>query len=285
MPAYLKVSAKFLGLPAENGEIIEAILGEYPFDSFEIEGSVVHAYAPFEALNSPLKIDIEEAVSSFISEPLIWTPLEKENWNAVWENSFEPISIPPSIYIKAPFHPVPEEPYEFVLTIEPKMSFGTGHHETTRLMIQSMLEYRAIWPNSHCLDMGCGTGILAIMACKLGARKTLGIDIEDWAVENTLENASLNQCHQIIAAHGDAELLETIPPFAFDHVLANIQKNVLLQDISDYLKVLKRGGTLRVSGFFPEDLSDIQSHFESKGLLFHQAYTGNKWCCATFLYV
>ncbi len=177
----------------------------------------------------------------------MWEETAKQNWNEVWESNFEPVVVADQCLIRADFHPYSGKyPYELVIT--PKMSFGTGHHATTSLMLQHLLETPL--QGKKVADCGCGTGILAIMAMKLGAKTAVGCDIEDWAVENTLENATQNQV-ELTALQGTAKNLLQLPATLtepFEVVIANIQLNVLLEEMPIYAALLPKGGTLLLSG-------------------------------------
>src|SRR5688572_8982257 len=191
-------------------------------------------------------IDTEDGFSAYITEDQFseqqlhavldkyrtYTPLsheiqkiEKQNWNEEWEKNSEPLIIGNVCSVRASFHPKPEN-VTYDIVINPKMSFGTGHHETTTLMLENQLALDH--KNKTVLDMGCGTGILAIMACKLNAAKVVAVDVEDWTVENARENAVENNCNDIEVRHGDAEVIKNDKPY--DIILANINRNVLLQD-------------------------------------------------------
>ncbi|MDQ4141318.1 MAG: 50S ribosomal protein L11 methyltransferase, partial [Bacteroidota bacterium] len=203
--------------------------------------------------------------------------IEKQNWNEEWEKNFEPLLIGDVCSVRASFHPKPEQ-VQYDIIINPKMSFGTGHHETTTLMIENQLTIDH--QNKRVLDMGCGTGILAIMACKLGAANIVAVDIEDWTVENARENAAINECTDIDVRLGDVQQITTDAPF--DIVLANINRNVLLDDIPAYATKILPGGALVVSGFYTEDLDLIKDKALSSDLNFTSVRTKNNWVSAVF---
>jgi ribosomal protein L11 methyltransferase len=198
-----------------------------------------------------------------------------QNWNAVWESNFEPIVIAGRCYVRAPFHPTKPD-YEYELVIEPKMSFGTAHHETTSMMIQLMLELDL--NGNSLLDMGCGTGILAIMAHKKGAGDIVAIDNDEWAFENTKENMVKNKT-VIKAMLGDAK---TIAGMKFDVVLANINRNILLNDIPTYAKSINEKGQLLLSGFYENDLAAIRKKAEEYGLTYQKHLLNNDWVAVIF---
>jgi ribosomal protein L11 methyltransferase len=194
-----------------------------------------------------------------------------QNWNAVWESNFEPVWITDQVFVRAPFHEArPDAAFEII--IEPKMSFGTGHHETTALMVEWLLDLKL--KNKAVLDMGCGTGILAILAAKKGAAPVSAIDSHISAYENTLENAERNGMSFIDVQHGDTGLFWDD---TFDVILANITKNVLIEDITKYTSVLNPRGVLILSGFLEMDKGDIVAHAASLGLKFDGEKRNNDW--------
>jgi ribosomal protein L11 methyltransferase len=257
-------------------EILIAAFAEDGFESFiETDAGFKaymqeHRYAPeMETRNWAWQLD---GVELSASRKL----LPRENWNKQWEESFEPILVDNAVYIHAPFHsPKPEVPYQ--LLIEPKMSFGTGHHQTTYLMIQFVLELDLA--GQRVLDMGCGTGVLAILSSMRGSSDVVAIDIDAWAVENTRENADRNKV-VLHAMQGTADVIPTVP---FDIVLANINKNILLADMATYATGLHAGGTIIFSGFYTHDLPDIQSAAQAHGLQFVAKKQRDDWQAARFV--
>jgi ribosomal protein L11 methyltransferase len=203
--------------------------------------------------------------------------IAKQNWNEEWEKNFEPLIIGNEVSVRASFHPQPEN-VAYDIVINPKMTFGTGHHETTTLMIENQLTVDH--KGKRVLDMGTGTGILAIMACKLGASEVVGVEVEDWSVENARENAALNNCPEITVHFGDVKVVENDLPY--DLVLANINRNVLLADMAAYTKLLKNGGPLILSGFYTEDLPAIKEEATRCGLVFETNREKNNWVSAIF---
>ena len=277
---------QFKAFPAEpfqdNAEIIVALLGEYPFTTFETDESGVSAFAEADAITQSELDEAALQITDFCTKACETTLVEKQNWNEAWEkNFFDPITIDGQIHIRAPFHPEgPAVPY--TITITPRMSFGTGHHRTTQLMLSNMLKEAESFYNSKVLDMGCGTGVLAVAAEKFGAAEIVGIDNESWAAENAVENALANGCQRFSALHGDASALSSVAPATFDVVLANIHLNVLLNDGATYWQVLKPGGLLFLSGFYLQDLSIITDYYQSLGaeILYHQGM--EDWCAVVF---
>lgn len=195
--------------------------------------------------------------------------IEQVNWNAEWERNFNPIEVDGRVYIRAPFH-AERAGFEYAMLIEPKMSFGTGHHQTTHMMIQWLLET----PSNHAdvLDMGCGTGILGILAGMRGAKSVHGIDVDTWCIENTLENAQRNGV-AMTADLGGSEVLSG----TYDLILANINLNVLLADIAHYEKALRKGGSIFFSGFYEDNVPTLRAAAEALGLTFEGAKAREQW--------
>ncbi|MDA8577215.1 50S ribosomal protein L11 methyltransferase [Schleiferiaceae bacterium] len=195
--------------------------------------------------------------------------IEQVNWNAEWERNFNPIEVDGRVYIRAPFH-AERAGFEYAMLIEPKMSFGTGHHQTTHMMIQWLLET----PSNHAdvLDMGCGTGILGILAGMRGAKSVHGIDVDTWCIENTLENAQRNGV-LMTADLGGSEVLSG----TYDLILANINLNVLLADIAHYEKALRKGGSIFFSGFYEDNVPTLRAAAEALGLTFEGIKAREQW--------
>lgn len=195
--------------------------------------------------------------------------IEQVNWNAEWERNFNPIEVDGRVYIRAPFH-AERAGFEYAILIEPKMSFGTGHHQTTHMMIQWLLET----PSNHAdvLDMGCGTGILGILAGMRGAKSVHGIDVDTWCIENTLENAQRNGV-AMTADLGGSEVLSG----TYDLILANINLNVLLADISHYVNALNKGGSIFFSGFYEDNVPTLRAAAEALGLTFEGVKAREQW--------
>ena len=199
-----------------------------------------------------------------------------QDWNATWESSYEPVVIDGTCRIRAPFHEA-DNSYKFDLCIEPKMSFGTAHHETTAQIIKLMLADD--FKGKDVLDMGSGTGVLAILAKKLGAAKTVAIDNDEWAYRNALDNVKLNDENDIIVELGDANSLNNRQ---FDIIIANINRNILLRDMHEYVKCLKKGGKIFFSGFYEADLKMIRDEAERLGLSYLNHIKENEWTAAVF---
>ncbi|MDV7391686.1 50S ribosomal protein L11 methyltransferase, partial [Arthrospira platensis SPKY1] len=197
------------------------------------------------------------------------------NWNETWEKNFEPIRIDERCRIRAPFHDY--ENVEIDIIIEPKMSFGTGHHETTHLMSSFLLDMDL--QNKKTLDMGCGTSILAILAAKKGAMPVDAIDIDPWCVENSMENIERNDCSLIRVLEGVAE---NIPARDYDVIIANINRNILLEDMERYANAMKAGGVLLLSGFYEHDIEDISKKCVDLGFNFLEKRLRNQWASLKF---
>lgn len=262
--------------PVESGrEVVLAVLSELGFESFVEREHGLEAYIQ-ESDWTPDLLDALYPLSENgfdIGWSLLAIP--PENWNAVWESDFQPIVIEDKCAVRAHFHDPIDVPYELVIT--PKMSFGTGHHQTTYMMLNYLLQHP---PKGHSLlDMGCGTGVLAILAEKLGAVSINAIDVEPWCYQNTVENIATNGCKNITPAEGDRS---QIPPKEFNTILANINMNVLLLDIPLYAEQLKEDGSLFLSGFFTQDIPAIESKANQYGLRLVDFQNKDNWVAAHF---
>lgn len=256
--------------------LIDALAG-IGFDTFEeIEGGF-KAYIPESNFDNE---KLEENLVSYremFSFSYVVNVIQQKNWNEVWESNFEPIQIRDKVYVRATFHqPKPEFPLEIV--IDPKMAFGTGHHETTSMMMDLMLD--ADFDGKNVLDMGCGTGILAILASKLGAKEITAIDYDPVCYDSTIENSALNHIDNIKAICGSKEV---IPDAQFDIILANINRNILLDQMERYSEVLKSGGEIYFSGFYESpDLDIIKKEAGKYGLTYVSHKKSKDWVAARF---
>lgn len=255
-------------------EILMAQLADFSVESFVETDTGFEAYFPENVWDTECVTLLQKENDQYSCSVEI-EQLAPENWNAVWESDFDPIRIGERCAVRADFHAPIDVPYELVIT--PKMSFGTGHHQTTHMMLALLLEENKMPPNV--LDMGCGTGVLAILAEKLGAKYLEAIDIELWCQENTQENALKNQCTRITALQGDVALLAGKQ---YDMILANINKNVLLNDIATYAHCLPSGGTLFLSGFYDTDLAEIKQCCSVNKLRYLGHKEKEKWTAAKF---
>lgn len=252
-------------------------LGELDFDTFEETENGFNAYIPVDAFNEER---LNALLNPFYEEfPLSYKVeiIEQQNWNEVWESNFEPITIGDQIYVRATFHESrPEFKYEIV--IDPKMAFGTGHHQTTAMVLQFILEND--FAGKNVLDMGCGTGILAIMAAKLNAAQITAIDYDPVCYESTIENAALNKVDNITALCGSKEV---IPNEQYDTILANINRNILLDQMQRYAEVLKPGGEIYFSGFYETpDLEIITNAAAEQGMTYISHKKDKDWVAAKF---
>lgn len=260
-------------------EILVSQLAEYGFESFVDTETGVQAYGPVDQVD--LEAAKAETILSNELEDVDLTTEEKiipqQNWNALWEADFQPVEVEARMTILAPFHDK-ENAKGIIIEIQPQMSFGTGHHQTTWMMSKALLDLPKV--PAQVLDMGTGTGVLAILAEKLGAEEILAIDIEDWSVENTISNAERNGCTKITALHGDVDLLEGK---RFDLILANINKNILKSHIGQYANCLEKDGMLMLSGFFESDAEELISAGNAAGLEHKATLTKETWAALTLI--
>ena len=261
--------------PHEGGDIVLAGLSDVGFESFLETPEGLEAYIPLDEWS----VDSLDILSAMIGNgiDLSWSlsVIPPENWNAVWESDFQPIVIENQCAVRADFHAPIDVPFELLIT--PKMSFGTGHHQTTFMMLNYLLKHR---PSDHkVLDMGCGTGVLGILAEKLGANHIDAIDVEPWCYENTVENAQMNNCQLLTAYHGD---VNQIPGKQYDTILANINMNVLLSDIPKFAQLLSNNGHLFLSGFFTQDIPAIEAKANQNGLHMIEFQERDRWVAAHF---
>jgi ribosomal protein L11 methyltransferase len=271
------IEYNFTVSPKEPGtEILIAELGFAGFESFvENEDGVVayiqqQEWSP-EILESIAILNSDEFSISFEQKEVAQT-----NWNSEWEKNFEPIQVDELVSIRAPFHE--DKKLQFDIVIEPKMSFGTGHHETTHMMIQHLLDIDLI--DKKTLDMGCGTGILAIFAEMKGAKPLDGIDIDNWCYLNSIENAERNNCKHISFYEGDASLLVDQE---YDVIIANINRNILLNDMETYSQRLLHNGILLLSGFYKEDIPVIDEEVSKHGLTLEKTLERNNWVSLKYI--
>ena len=267
-------------LMGERAEIITAFLGEFPFTHFESEMGWVKAFADENDIVPADYSVIEASVEDFI-DSFAWSVVKRENWNEMWEkNFFEPLLVG-DFFVRAPFHPAAPAGRR-TITIEPRMSFGTGHHGTTRLMLTALQEMDGRLENARVLDMGTGTGILAIAAEMLGAAEVLGIEIDDWVVDNANDNLKINQTKRTEIILGDAKTLDPIANGYYHVVLANIHREVLLADMPEYKRVLQVDGNLLLSGLKEEDVPLISEKAQSLNLVLQQTQMIEGWVMMKF---
>ena len=257
-------------------EILIAELGNVGFESFIENEDGMLAYIQKYHWFENIFDDIFILNSDEFEIEYDFHEVAQTNWNEEWEKNFEPIQVDDLVSIRAPFHENPHLKYEII--IEPKMSFGTGHHETTHMMIQHLLELNL--EKKKVLDMGCGTGILAIFAEIKGAKPIDAIDIDEWSYTNSIENIERNNCHQISVYQGDASLLIDKK---YDVIIANINRNILLEDMKTYAKCLEKDGILLLSGFYEEDLILIDEEASKNQLKHQKTIKRNQWISVNYL--
>jgi ribosomal protein L11 methyltransferase len=251
-------------------EILIAELGNVGFESFVENEAGVTAYIQKQDWHTAILEDIYVLNSKEFSIEFNQNEVAQTNWNAEWEKNFESIQVDDLVSIRAPFHDNPNLKYDIV--IEPKMSFGTGHHETTHMMVQHLLKLDL--KNKKVLDMGCGTGILAIFAEMKGANPIDAIDIDNWCYENSLENIDRNNCKNISVFEGDSSLLINKK---YDVIIANINRNILLMDMEIYTNCLHKNGILLLSGFYKEDIAIIDVEVSKYNLKLETFIEKNNW--------
>ena len=265
------IEYNFILSPKEpTTEILIAELGNAGFESFVESKDGVTAYIQKKEWNAGILDDIFVLNSEEFSIEYNQNEVAQTNWNSEWEKNFEAIQVDDLVSIRAPFHEHPNLKYDIV--IEPKMSFGTGHHETTHMMVQHLLKLDI--ENKKVLDMGCGTGILAIFAEMKGAKPIDAIDIDNWCYENSLENVTRNNCENISVYEGDASLLVAKK---YDLIIANINRNILLMDMNVYANCLNENGVLLLSGFYEEDIPVIDAEVSKHGLKLETFIQRNNW--------
>ncbi len=274
---YTKVAMQITPPNQVASELLIAQMGEMGFDSFEENEIGFDAYIPSKDFSASrleqLACPIEAVEWSYSSEVIA-----DQNWNKVWEeNFFQPIRLGNECIIRSSFHQV-EHQCRYEIIIDPRMAFGTGHHETTSLMVQHLLESDV--KGLDVLDMGCGTAILGMLCAMKGAQSVDGIDIDEWAYNNAIDNLQLNHIGNMQIQLGGAELLGSQH---YDLILANINRNILLEDMGSYAKVLKANGRIFFSGFYTEDLSAIDAEARQYGLKMISQKTDNNWTAVAYI--
>lgn len=272
------IEVNFTVSPKNPGaDILTAELGEIGFDSFVETDQGVLAYIPNENFSEEKIKELILFLDKIAIFQYAFKLIKAQNWNAVWESSFEPIIVSDKCVVRAPFHVLDKE-FDFDIIIEPKMSFGTGHHETTFLMMEMMLDMDL--KNQSVLDMGCGTAVLAVLAQKLGAKEILAIDNDEWARNNALENILKNNAPDIKVLLGNANELRGK---YFNTIFANINRNILLEDMCVYVETLQPKGNLLMSGFFTTDVPLIKAKAEALGLTLVEQRHKNNWTMLNFV--
>lgn len=264
--------------PIEIGrEVLVAQLSEIGFESFVDTESGLKAYIQADDFNEELLKDLWIFKNDEFEISYLIKKIEDQNWNKTWEENFEPIDVEGTCYIRAPFHEKKDK-YEYDIIIDPKMSFGTGHHATTYLMVKQILGLDV--KGKKVLDMGCGTAVLAILAKLKGAGYTEGIDVDEWAYNNSLENIRNNNCEDISVKFGGAELLGNEK---FDFMFANINRNILLADMHLYANNIVANGVLLLSGFFKSDVDILVEEAIKNRLSLTFSESKNDWTVLQFI--
>lgn len=276
------MNPEYLALTFDMGDydhdILLALLGEWPFESFHDEENKITGYIQDHDITEPMMEFMSENEGKyFVQYDLAKVP--DKNWNAVWESSFNPVAVDDFCYIRAEFHGESKKQFKHVVTISPKMAFGTGHHATTFMMIQAMsaLDFKG----KNVFDFGCGTGILAIVAALEGAKKVIGVDIQTEAIENSDEHAAMNhvseQCHFY---HGGIEKANTRK---YDIILANINRNVIIESLNELVNILQPGGYMLLSGIMFDDINVISSALANEKVLLLDSKERDQWVQMTAL--
>ncbi len=277
---YIEVSIRITPYSEENAEIVTAEISELPYESFTSEEPDLKCYIQKDLYDpQALKVVLGGLEDYGFEVEHSANLMPAVNWNALWESQFSPIVVDGKCTIKASFHEGLKKT-RFNITIDPKMAFGTGHHQTTFMMCRSLLENEDSVRGKIVMDMGCGTAVLAILAAKMKAEKVYGIDIDAVAAVSAYDNARLNRVGKVVETYcGDASLLQRN---TYDVLLANINRNILLQDIPTYALCLRRNGLLFVSGFYLEDMPMIVGMAVNNGLEYVSHDSIDNWCCIKF---
>ncbi|MBO4603514.1 MAG: 50S ribosomal protein L11 methyltransferase [Salinivirgaceae bacterium] len=272
---YIETQLTFSPTTPDNREILTALLAEVGYDSFMETPSGLSAYISANMFDeSATAAAVEPVAAIFEKLDIESKPVPDVDWNAEWEKSFTPITVAGKCRIRAPFHDF-DSNYQLDIIIEPKMAFGTGHHATTTLMIQQLFDIQL--SGKTLLDMGCGTGVLAIAAKKLGAGRVMAIDIDHWSVENARENAARNNV-ELTVVEGGVEAVNG----TFDIILANINRNILLDQMPTYSRSLTAGGTLCLSGFYKSDVAILTEKAQSLDLQSAGQIEQDEWVSLKF---
>lgn len=261
----------------EFREILMAEMSEVEYNTFMETDLGFIAYIEQDKFSKETIKTVFETYSAVVQIEYTTTFVKDKNWNEEWEKNYDPVIIDDKCLIKASFHNL-EKKYPYEILINPRMSFGTGHHETTYLMGSHQLDMD--FKGKEVLDIGCGTGILAILAAKLGAIKVLAIDNNEWAFSNAVDNVELNGCENVEVRLGS--IYDSKIANEFDFILANINRNILLDELSDYVKMLNKGGEIVISGFYEEDEKDMVALMAEEGFSLISRKTKNKWAALHF---
>ena len=273
---YIELTCQTHDLPG-MGEVLIALLGDEGFEMFEEFEGGVKAYIPSKAFDNRI-VELLQSGEFVFNTPISCQANEvpDRNWNEVWESNFQPVVVGQKLLVRAEYHNSdPSIPFELI--VQPRMAFGTGHHATTFQMMEWMLKMDFI--GLKVLDMGCGTGILAILASKLGATNILAVDIDPNSVENTTVNCLANDVHNVVSIEGT---MQNIEDNDYDVVLANINRNIILNDLPLYQKCMKPDALLFTSGYYFEELQMIEGKASESGLTLIDHSVMDRWCCAVF---
>ena len=276
----MKYLELIIAIPLNRGtgtDITIAELNKIGYESFLENEKGLNAYIPLQGFKQKLLDKLTVLTSDEFGEVLISTRIiEETNWNKEWESNFEPVEVGKFCYLRSPYHKASKE-HRHEIIIEPKMSFGTGHHSTTWLMINQMKDLS--FTGKNVLDVGCGTGVLAILSSMMGCKTVVGVDIDEWAYNNSTENIEVNKILNCSLIHGT---VVDIQEQKYDIILANITRNILLEEMVHYSRLCKDGGILIVSGFFEEDIEPIKNEAEKQGFRFIKSNKRNRWATGLF---
>lgn len=274
---YIQVTFSFKAIEEYQQDLLIAELADIGFNTFEDAEEGFVAFVDFNTFDEDQLRNVLERFEGQFQYSYVVSEIEGKNWNEEWEKNFEPLIIDEQCYVRATFHKAKPQ-YKYEIIIDPKMAFGTGHHQTTTMMMQYILATDV--KNKEILDMGCGTAILAILAAKKGASKLLAIDNDEVCYQSSIENAALNGIDNLVAICGGKEV---IPAAEFDIILANINRNILLDQIPVYANVLKPGGKIFFSGFYESpDLEMIKNACETFGISYVDHKKIGEWVAACF---
>ena len=271
------IEVKFEIKPFEIwSDLLSAELGEIGFESFLEEDGLLKAYVEIDTFSEEKLKNIDTLNNDAVKVSYSFKELEQQNWNQQWESNFSPVYVDDKICVRATFHPA-EPQYIHEIVIDPKMSFGTGHHSTTHLILSSMLSID--FEGKSVLDMGSGTGVLAIFAAMQGAKPVYAIDIDEWCSVNAKENAERNGVEHIQISQGSKEQIDGIK---VDVLLANINRNILLDQMEAYGNALNDNGELHVSGFYSADVDVLVEEAKKHGLNYVSSHSKNDWTTIKF---
>lgn len=279
MTDYIELNCFLTPFEENISDIIISELCDIDFESFDTESEYIKAYIPEDKFNMS-KIENNFIINNLKKDYKISFSIQKietKDWNAEWEANFQPIVIKDIVCVRGSFHPKNDNCKHDII-INPKMSFGTGHHSTTAMMLEYIAE--SIEKGNKVLDMGCGTSLLGIFASIIGAKDVIGVDIDEWAYNNSMENIELNKIDNLTVLLGDAEKLKELD--SFNVILANINRNILLNDMHNYIEHIDMGGYLIMSGFYTQDLKMIREKAEQFGLKYINHKEDNNWVAVKF---